>query len=159
MFLEEHDLQTSTKIDALEAKYREIEAFTRNLFADMNDAERNCLEAIKHRFEELKLTLFQNSDQLLSQAKHPDSGSAQKALREAQLNMMFDWEQFGLTEDMFFKLYQCHRNQLTGDADLKARATLIEQILTIETNLTLLFKTRQISSWSFVSSFLFSLAA
>jgi hypothetical protein len=134
MFLEEHDLQTSTKIDALEAKYREIEAFTRNLFADMNDAERNCLEAIKHRFEELKLTLFQNS------------GSAQKALREAQLNMMFDWEQFGLTEDMFFKLYQCHRNQLTGDADLKARATLIEQILTIETNLTLLFKTRQISS-------------
>ena len=146
MFLEEHDLQTSTKIDALEAKYREIEAFTRNLFADMNDAERNCLEAIKHRFEELKLTLFQNSDHLLSQAKHPDLGSAQKALREAQLNMMFDWEQFGLTEDMFFKLYQCHRNQLTGDADLKARATLIEQILTIETNLTLLFKTRQISS-------------
>ena len=146
MFLEEHDLQTSTKIDALEAKYREIEAFTRNLFADMNDAERNCLEAIKHRFEELKLTLFQNSDHLLSKANHPDSGSAQKALREAQLNMMFDWEQFGLTEDMFFKLYQCHRNQLTGDADLKARATLIEQILTIETNLTLLFKTRQISS-------------
>jgi hypothetical protein len=146
MFLEEHDLQTSTKIDALEAKYREIEAFTRKLFADMNDAERNRLEAIKHRFEELKLTLFQNSDHLLGQAKHPDSGSAQKALREAQLNMMFDWEQFGLTEDMFFKLYQCHRNQLTGDADLKARATLIEQILTIETNLTLLFKTRQISS-------------
>ena len=146
MFLEEHDLQTSTKIDALEAKYREIEAFTRNLFADMNDAEQNRLEAIKHRFEELKLTLFQNSDHLLSQAKHPDLGSAQKALREAQLNMMFDWEQFGLTEDMFFKLYQCHRNQLTGDADLKARATLIEQILTIETNLTLLFKTRQISS-------------
>ena len=146
MFLEEHDLQTSTKIDALEAKYREIEAFTRNLFADMNDAERNRLEAIKHRFEELKLTLFQNSDHLLSQAKYPDSASAQKALREAQLNMMFDWEQFGLTEDMFFKLYQCHRNQLTGDADLKARATLIEQILTIETNLTLLFKTRQISS-------------
>jgi hypothetical protein len=146
MFLEEHDLQTSTKIDALEAKYREIEAFTRNLFADMNDAERNRHEAIKHRFEELKLTLFQNSDHLLSQAKHTDSGSAQKALREAQLNMMFDWEQFGLTEDMFFKLYQCHRNQLIGDADLKARATLIEQILTIETNLTLLFKTRQISS-------------
>ncbi len=146
MFLEEHDLQTSTKIDTLEAKYREIEAFTRKLFADINDAERNRLEAIKHRFEELKITLFQNSDHLLSQAKHPDAGSAQKALREAQLNMMFDWEQFGLTEDMFFKLYQCHRNQLTGDADLKARATLIEQILTIETNLTLLFKTRQISS-------------
>jgi hypothetical protein len=146
MFLEEHDLQTLTKIDDLEAKYREIEVFTRALFDDMNDAERNRLETIKHRFEELKLTLFQNSDHLLSQAKNPDLGSAQKALREAQLNMMFDWEQFGLTEDMFFKLYQCHRNQLTGDADLKARATLIEKILTIETNLTLLFKTRQISS-------------
>ena len=146
MFLEEHDLQTLTKIDDLEAKYREIEAFTRLLFADMEEDERTRHEAIKRRFEELKVTLFKNSDHLLSQAKYPDSGSAQKALREAQLNMMFDWEQFGLTEDMFFKLYQCHRNQLIGDADLKARATLIEQILTIETNLTLLFKTRQISS-------------
>ena len=145
MFLEEHDLQVSTKIDDLEAKYQEIEVFTRALFDDMNDAERNRLETIKHRFEELKLTLFQNSDQLLSQAKHPDSGSAQKALREAQLNMMFDWEQFGLTEDMFFKLYQCHRNQLIGDADLKARATLIQQILAIEINLTLLFKIRQLT--------------
>ena len=159
MFLEEHDLQTLTKIDDLEAKYREIEAFTRLLFTDMEEDERTRHEAIKRRFEELKVTLFKNSDHLLSQAKYPDSGSAQKALREAQLNMMFDWEQFGLTEDMFFKLYQCHRNQLTGDAVLNARATLIEQILTIETNLTLLFKTRQISSWSFVSSFLFSLAA
>ena len=146
MFLEEHDLQSLTKIDDLEAKYREIEAFTRLLFTDMEEDERTRHEAIKRRFEELKVTLFKNSDHLLSQAKYPDSGSAQKALREAQLNMMFDWEQFGLTEDMFFKLYQCHRNQLTGDADLKARATLIEQILTIETNLTLLFKTRQISS-------------
>ena len=146
MFLEEHDLQVSTKIDALEAKYREIEAFTRLLFADVDETERTRHEAIQRRFEDLKMTLFQNSDHILSQAKQPDLGSAQKALREAQLNMMFDWEQFGLTEDMFFKLYQCHRNQLIGDADLKARATLIEQILTIETNLTLLFKTRQISS-------------
>ncbi|WP_108509055.1 hypothetical protein [Polynucleobacter acidiphobus] len=145
MFLEEHDLQTSTKIDTLEAKYREIEAFTHLLFADMDEAERTQHEAIKRRFEELKVTLFKNSDHILSQAKHPDSGYAQKALREAQLNMMFDWEQFGLTEDMFFKLYQCHRNQLIGDADLKMRAALIEQILAIETNLTLLFKIRQLT--------------
>jgi hypothetical protein len=145
MFLEEHDLKLSTTIDALEVKYREIEAFTRQLFADMDEAERTRHETIKRRFGDLKMTLFQNSDHILSQANHPDSGSAQKALREAQLNMMFDWEQFGLTEDMFFKLYQCHRNQLIGDADLKARATLIEQILTIETNLTLLFKIRQLT--------------
>ena len=145
MFLEEHDLKLSTTIDALEVKYREIEAFTCQLFADMDEAERTRHETIKRRFGDLKMTLFQNSDHILSQAKHPDSGSAQKALREAQLNMMFDWEQFGLTEDMFFKLYQCHRNQLIGDADLKARATLIEQILTIETNLTLLFKIRQLT--------------
>ena len=81
MFLEEHDLQTSTKIDDLEAKYQEIEVFTRALFDDMNDAERNRLETIKHRFEKLKETLFQNSDHILSHAKHPDLGSAQKALR------------------------------------------------------------------------------
>jgi hypothetical protein len=145
MFLEEHDLQASTPIDALEAKHREIEAFTRTLLDDMDDAERDRHEAIKRRFEELKRTLFQNSDHLLSHAKNPDSGSAQKALREAQLNMMFDWEQFGFTEDMFFKLYQCHRNQLLGDADLKVRAALIQKILTIETNLTLLFKIRQLA--------------
>ncbi len=146
MFLEEHDLKTSTKIDVLEARYREIEAFTSLLFTDMDEVERTHHEAIKQRFEDLKVTLFKNSDHILSQSKHPDSGSAQKALREAQLNMMFDWEQFGLTEDMFFKLYQCHRNQLIGDADLKMRAALIEQILAIETNLTLLFKIRQLTS-------------
>lgn len=146
MFLEEHDLQASTTIDVLEEKCREIEAFTRALFAGMNDVERNRHEAIKRRFEELKITLFQNSDQLLSQAKHPDLGSAQKALRETQINMMFDWEQFGLTEDMFFKLYQCHRNQLMGNADLKARAVLIQKILAIETDLTLLFKIRQLTA-------------
>ncbi len=145
MFLEEHDLQAATPIDALEARYREIEAFTHALFEDMDEAERTRHEAIKQRFEDLKKTLFQNSDHILSQAKHPDSGSIQKALREAQLNMMFDWEQFGLTEDMFFKLYQCHRNQLIGDADLKARAAIIQQILAIETNLTLLFKVRQLT--------------
>ncbi len=145
MFLEEHDLQAATPIDALEARYREIEAFTHALFEDMDEAERTRHEAFKRRFEDLKKTLFQNSDHILSQAKHPDSGSIQKALREAQLNMMFDWEQFGLTEDMFFKLYQCHRNQLIGDADLKARAAIIQQILAIETNLTLLFKVRQLT--------------
>ena len=58
MFLEEHDLQTLTKIDDLEAKYQEIEVFTRALFDDMNDAERNRLETIKHRFEELSLLCF-----------------------------------------------------------------------------------------------------
>lgn len=145
MFLEEYALQASTSIDTLEAKHREIEAFTRTLFHGMDDSERDRHESIKRRFEDLKQTLFQNSDHLLSQAKYPDSGSAQKALREVQLNMMFDWEQFGLTEDMFFKLYQCHRNQLIGDADLKARAALIQKILAIETNLTLLFKIRQLT--------------
>ena len=61
MFLEEHDLKLSTTIDALEVKYREIEAFTRQLFADMDEAERTRHEAIKRRFGDLKMTLFQNS--------------------------------------------------------------------------------------------------
>ncbi len=58
MFLEEHDLQTSTKIDTLEAKCREIEAFTRLLLTDMEEEERTRHEAIKRRFEGLKVTLF-----------------------------------------------------------------------------------------------------
>jgi hypothetical protein len=33
------------------------------------------------------------------------------------------------------------------------RAALIQKILTIETNLTLLFKIRQLAPWSFVSSY------
>lgn len=146
MFTEERDLQACSSIDALKEKYREIEEFMRILFADMDDAERNRHEAIKSRFEELKVTLFQNSDHILEHSKHSHSGSAQKALREAQLNMMFDWEQFGLTEDTFFKMYQCHRNHLLGNKELRNRAALIQKILAIEINLTLLFKIRQISS-------------
>lgn len=126
MFLEERNLQTSTEIDALEAKYWEIQTFTRLLFADMHKAERTSHQAVQRCFEELKVTLFKNLGHILNQPKYADSGSAQKALREAQLNMIFDWEQFRLTKDMFFKLYQCHRNQLINDANMKARAILIK---------------------------------
>lgn len=146
MFLEESDLQAGTEIEVLKTKLHEIKAFTDTLFVDIDESERERYENLKSRFENLKTTLFQNSDQLLDQAKNRDQISTKKALREAQLNMMFDWEQFGFTEDLFFKMYQCHRNHLNPAQDVQERAKLIGDILEIEANLTLLFKIRQISS-------------
>ncbi len=142
MFLQDQDLQSNVNITDLQAKLAQIQSFTTALFADIDDSERARHESIKNRFEQLKNTLFENSDQILRETKGHVSNE-QKALREAQLNLMFDWEQFGLTEDMFFWMYQCHRNQSADDLDTQKRARIIQQIIDIETNPLLLFKIRQ----------------
>jgi hypothetical protein len=56
---------------------------------------------------------------------------------------MFAWEQFGLTEDMYLKIYQCQRNQRSDNRQRKERAILLSEILRIQTDLLLLFKIRQ----------------
>lgn len=145
MFLQDQDLQSNISIADLQAKLTEIQSFTTMLFADIDESEREHHESIKNRFEQLKTALFENSDQILREIKGHVSNE-QKALREAQLNLMFDWEQFGLTEDMFYWMYQCHRNQNNDDLDTQKRATIIQQIIHIETNLLLLFKIRQTAS-------------
>ena len=64
-------------------------------------------------------------------------------MKEEQINLMFDWEQFGLTEDMFLKMYQCQRNQNSCDPQTNKRAMLLTEIQIIQTDLLLLFKIRQ----------------
>jgi hypothetical protein len=69
--------------------------------------------------------------------------SERQAIKEAQINLMFAWEQFGLTEDMYLKIYQCQRNQRSDNHQRKERAILLSEILRIQTDLLLLFKIRQ----------------
>jgi hypothetical protein len=66
-----------------------------------------------------------------------------QAIKEAQINLMFAWEQFGLTEDMYLKIYECRRNKHSDNRQSKERATILSEILNIQTNLLLLFKIRQ----------------
>ena len=146
MFLQDQDLQSNIRIADLQARLAEIESFTTVLFADIDDSEREHHENIKNRFEQLKTALFENSDEILRETKGRQASDEQRALREAQLNLMFDWEQFGLTEDMFYWMYQCHRNQNNDDLNTQKRARIIQQIIDIETNLLLLFKIRQTAS-------------
>jgi hypothetical protein len=42
---------------------------------------------------------------------------------------MFAWEQFGLTEDMYLKIYECRRNQHSDNRQSKERATIIKRDL------------------------------
>ena len=69
--------------------------------------------------------------------------SERQVIKEAQINLMFAWEQFGLTEDMYLKIYQCQRNQHSDNHQRKERAILLSEILRIQTDLLLLFKIRQ----------------
>jgi hypothetical protein len=69
--------------------------------------------------------------------------SERQAIKEAQINLMFAWEQFGLTEDMYLKIYQCQRNQHSDNRQSKERAIILSEILRIQTDLLLLFKIRQ----------------
>jgi hypothetical protein len=143
MFLADADFGSDVDLVSLQTKLEQIRSFTAALFLDINEDEKQKYLAIKERFEQLKVSLFTNSSILLENAKHNFKSSEQTEMREAQINLMFDWEQFGLTEDMFLKIYQCQRNQSSENQQTRERAILLTHILNIQTDLLLLFKMRQ----------------
>ena len=144
MFLQDTDFESDTDLSLLQSKLEQIRSFTTALFVDITDDEKQKYHSVKERFEQLKQSLFANSDHLLEKAGLSGKNLEQEAMREAQINLMFDWEQFGLTEDMFLKLYQCQRNQSSDKQQTRERAIRLMQILNIQTDLLLLFKIRQI---------------
>jgi hypothetical protein len=143
MFLNDQDFESSADLTVLQEKLDQIQGFTASLFLDISQQERESYLTFKDRFEALKTTLFLNSDQILERTNHAMNHSERQAIKEAQINLMFAWEQFGLTEDMYLKIYQCQRNQHSDNHQRKERATILSEILRIQTDLLLLFKIRQ----------------
>ena len=143
MFLNDQDFESSADLTALQEKLDQIQGFTASLFLDISQQERESYLTFKDRFEALKTVLFLNSDQILERTNHAMNYSERQAIKEAQINLMFAWEQFGLTEDMYLKIYQCQRNQHSDNHQRKKRATILSEILRIQTDLLLLFKIRQ----------------
>ncbi len=143
MFLQDADFESDADLAALQAKLDQIRSFTAALFLDIGDEEKQKYQNVKARFEKLKESLFTNSDTLLKKSKLGIKDPTREAMKEEQINLMFDWEQFGLTEDMFLKMYQCQRNQNSGDPQTNKRAMLLTEIQIIQTDLLLLFKIRQ----------------
>ena len=143
MFLNDQDFESSADLTALQEKLDQIQGFTASLFLDISQQERESYLTFKDRFEALKTSLFLNSDQILEKTNHAMNHSERQVIKEAQINLMFSWEQFGLTEDMYLKIYQCQRNQHSDNHQRKERATILSEILRIQTDLLLLFKIRQ----------------
>ena len=143
MFLNDQDFESSADLTALQEKLDQIQGFTASLFLDISQQERESYLTFKDRFEALKTALFLNSDQILERTNHAMNHSERQVIKEAQINLMFSWEQFGLTEDMYLKIYQCQRNQHSDNRQRKERATILSEILRIQTDLLLLFKIRQ----------------
>ena len=143
MFLDDQDFESSADLNSLQAKLDQIQGFTASLFLDISQQERESYLTFKDRFEALKTALFLNSDQILERTNHAMNHSERQVIKEAQINLMFAWEQFGLTEDMYLKIYQCRRNQCSDNHQRKERATILSEILRIQTDLLLLFKIRQ----------------
>lgn len=143
MFLNDQDFESSADLTSLQAKLDQIQGFTASLFLDISQQERENYLPFKERFEALKTALFLNSDQILERTNHAMNHSERQVIKEAQINLMFSWEQFGLTEDMYLKIYQCQRNQHSDNHQRKKRATILSEILRIQTDLLLLFKIRQ----------------
>ena len=143
MFLDDQDFESSADLTALQAKLDQIQGFTASLFLDISQQERESYLTFKDRFEALKTALFLNSDQILERTNHAMNHSERQVIKEAQINLMFAWEQFGLTEDMYLKIYQCQRNQHSDNHQRKERATILSEILRIQTDLLLFFKIRQ----------------
>lgn len=143
MFLQDADFESDADLAVLQAKLDQIRSFTAALFLDISDEEKQKYQNVKERFEQLKESLFTNSDTLLEKSKLGIKDPTREAMKEAQINLMFDWEQFGLTEDMFLKMYQCQRNQNSSGPQTNKRAMLLTEIQSIQTDLLLLFKIRQ----------------
>lgn len=143
MFLNDQDFESSADLTSFQAKLDQIQGFTASLFLDISQQERENYLPFKERFEALKTALFLNSDQILERTNHAMNHSERQVIKEAQINLMFSWEQFGLTEDMYLKIYQCQRNQHSDNHQRKERATILSEILRIQTDLLLLFKIRQ----------------
>jgi hypothetical protein len=143
MFLNDQDFESSADLTALQEKLDQIQGFTASLFLDISQQERESYLTFKDRFEALKTVLFLNSDQILERTNHAMNHSERQVIKEAQINLMFSWEQFGLTEDMYLKIYQCQLNQHSDNHQRKERATILSEILRIQTDLLLLFKIRQ----------------
>lgn len=143
MFLNDQDFESSADLTALQEKLDQIQGFTASLFLDISQQERESYLTFKERFEALKTALFLNSDQILERTNHAMNHSERQVIKEAQINLMFAWEQFGLTEDMYLKIYQCQLNQHSDNHQRKKRATILSEILRIQTDLLLLFKIRQ----------------
>jgi hypothetical protein len=143
MFLNDQDFESSADLTALQEKLDQIQGFTASLFLDISQQERESYLTFKDRFEALKTSLFLNSDQILERTNHAMNHSERQVIKEAQINLMFAWEQFGLTEDMYLKIYQCQLNQHSDNHQRKERATILSEILRIQTDLLLLFKIRQ----------------
>ncbi len=143
MFLDDQDFESSADFTSLQAKLDQIQGFTASLFLDISQQERESYLPFKERFEALKTALFLNSDQLLDRTNLTMNQPERQAIKEAQINLMFAWEQFGLTEDMYLKIYQCRRNQYSDNRQSKERAIILSEILRIQTDLLLLFKIRQ----------------
>ena len=143
MFLNDQDFESSADLTALQEKLDQIQGFTASLFLDISQQERESYLTFKDRFEALKTALFLNSDQILERTNHAMNHSERQVIKEVQINLMFAWEQFGLTEDMYLKIYQCQLNQHSDNHQRKERATILSEILRIQTDLLLLFKIRQ----------------
>lgn len=143
MFLNDQDFESSADLTVLLEKLDQIQGFTASLFLDISQQERESYLTFKDRFEVLKTALFLNSDQILVRTNHAMNHSERQAIKEAQINLMFAWEQFELTEDMYLKIYQCQRNQYSDNHQRNERAILLSEILCIQTDLLLLFKIRQ----------------
>ena len=143
MFLDDQDFESSPDLTSLQAKLDQIQGFTASLFLDISQQERENYLPFKERFEALKTALFLNSDQLLDRTNLTMNQPERQAIKEAQINLMFAWEQFGLTEDMYLKIYQCRRNQCSDNRQSKERAIILSEIFRIQTDLLLLFKIRQ----------------
>ena len=143
MFLDDQDFESSADLNSLQAKLDQIQGFTASLFLDISQQERESYLTLKERFEALKTALFLNSNQILERTNLTMNQPERQAIKEAQINLMFAWEQFGLTEDMYLKIYQCRRNQYSDNRQSKERAIILSEILRIQTDLLLLFKIRQ----------------
>jgi hypothetical protein len=108
MFLSEKYFQFPADIEKLKNKLEKIYEFTSLILLDMSDMEIEIFDNIKKDAIKIESELFNNSDQILTTSESGQYKTKIDLLRNNQEKLIQQWEELGLTTDLFQKMYQCN---------------------------------------------------
>lgn len=137
-YLTEDDFEFQSKNDALKDKAEQITSHTSLVLLDLSDEDIAVFDRVEEEFELLKEVLFLNSDKIL---QLDDGDTNADDLYGFQQKLFEQWDNIGLTEGFFHRMYQVKRGLLNTSlsANQLERLELLNTILDEQAKLIMAF--------------------
>ena len=137
-YLTEDDFEFQSKNDALKDKAEQITSHTSLVLLDLSDEDIAVFDRVEEEFELLKEVLFLNSDKIL---QLDDDDTNADDLYGFQQKLFEQWDNIGLTEGFFHRMYQVKRGLINTNlsANQLERLELLNTILDEQAKLIMAF--------------------